>query len=214
VVFGILAIPAVYALGARLFDRATGMTAAALLSVHSSHVAFSQEARGYSLLIFLLILATYALISAMESKQEAWPWIMFAVSAALCVYAHIFAVLVLAAHALAMWVPRPFRVQLKTGGNDSLRVRISDRSDGGICAAAPFDQISWVPKPALGEVVEFLRLLTSQGGLALMVLLLCPMRIGLLAQRRRGGLGQRELGIAPPGCFGWCCRRESRSRRR
>ena len=59
VLFGVLTIPATYALGARLFDRATGLLAAVLLSVHSFHIAFSQEARGYSLLSLLLVLTSY-----------------------------------------------------------------------------------------------------------------------------------------------------------
>src|SRR3984893_2313686 len=62
VLFGVLTIPAIYMLGMRLFDRATGVTAAALLSVHSFHIHWSQETRAYSLLTLLLVLTTYALI--------------------------------------------------------------------------------------------------------------------------------------------------------
>src|SRR5579862_6322615 len=66
VLFGILAIPAIYILGARLFDRRTGLIAAVLLSVHSFHIHWSQEARAYSLTVLLLILTTYALTVALE----------------------------------------------------------------------------------------------------------------------------------------------------
>src|SRR5262249_26240684 len=78
-VFGILTIGAVYALGKRLFDRPTGVIAAALLSVHSFHIAFSQEARAYSLLTFLLVATTYVLVIAMESEKRQLPWLGFAV---------------------------------------------------------------------------------------------------------------------------------------
>ena len=54
--FGIAAIPAVYRLGRRLFDVPTGLIAAALLATHSFHIRYSQEARAYSLQVFLLIL--------------------------------------------------------------------------------------------------------------------------------------------------------------
>ena len=52
VLFSVLTIPAMYGLGKGLFDRATGLTAAALLSVHSFHILWSQQARSYSLLLF------------------------------------------------------------------------------------------------------------------------------------------------------------------
>jgi len=167
VLFGILTIPAIYALGRRLFDRTTGLIAAALLSVHSFHVAFSQEARGYSLLVLLLLLTTYVFIAAMESNQKQWKWILFAVAAALCVYTHIFAVLVLAAHALAIVFPRPFRVRLST-------LALTASVFGSFVAPmAAFvllhhsDQINWIPRPALDEFFVFLQLLTGQGGVVL-----------------------------------------------
>jgi mannosyltransferase len=169
VLFGILAIPAVYALGTRLFDRATGLIAAALLSVHSFHIAFSQEARGYSLLILLLVVTTYALISATESNQEPWRWILFAITAALCVYAHIFAILVLAAHALAIVFPRPFRIRFSTVAVTSIVFGFLVAPMAAFVLLHHSDQINWVPRPAPGEIVEFLKLLTSQGGVVLVV---------------------------------------------
>src|SRR5439155_24738451 len=59
VLLGVLTIPAIYFLCTRLFDRATGLTSAALLSVHSFHVHWSQETRAYPLLTLLLALASY-----------------------------------------------------------------------------------------------------------------------------------------------------------
>jgi mannosyltransferase len=115
VLLAVLTIPAIYFLGKRLFDRTTGLTAAVLLSVHSFHVQWSQEARGYSLLTLLLVLAAYFLMCAMESKEESLGyWIGFTVTAALSFYAHIFAVFVLAAFALSIAFPKPYRVRTRT----------------------------------------------------------------------------------------------------
>ena len=109
VLLGVLTIPAIYFLGKRLFDRATGLTAAALLSLHSFHVHWSQETRAYTLLTFLLVLATWFFVAAMESGRKR-DWIAFSVTSALCIYAHIFAALVLLAHALCIIFPGPYRV--------------------------------------------------------------------------------------------------------
>src|SRR6476646_3927724 len=152
VLFAVLTIPAVYALGTRLFDRATGLIAAALLSVHSFHIAFSQDARGYSLLILLLVLTTYALIAAMESDQERWRWTLFAVTAALCVYSHIFAVLALAAHALAIVFPRPFQVWRTTMAVTAGVFGFLAAPMAAFVLLHHSDQISWLQQPGLSEI--------------------------------------------------------------
>jgi len=61
----------------------------------------------------------------------------------------------------------------------------------------------WVPKPALGEVVEFLRLLTSQGGLSagnVSFVVLCPMReLAFWRQRRPWrASGKSSWALLPP----------------
>lgn len=180
VLFGVLTIPAIYMLAARLFDRATGVTAAILLSVHSFHIHWSQEARGYSLLTLLLVLTTSALVSAMKSKGNRRDWIIFAVAAALCVYVHVFAVLVLAAYALSVVLPRPFRVDLSTIVFTSVVFAFL------VAPMAAFvlvhrhgGQIDWIPQPTLSDLSEFLGLLTSQGGIFLVViyLVLCTLAV-------------------------------------
>jgi mannosyltransferase len=171
VLFGVLTLPAIYFLGARLFDRATGLTAATLLSVHSFHIFWSRQARAYSLLTLLLVLTAYFLICAMESsgKRQNWYWAAFAITAALCVYAHIFAVLVLAAYALAIAFPKPFRVRAWT------IILIVILFEHLIAPMALFvllhhsDQINWIAPPTWADISEYLALMTSQGGVLLMM---------------------------------------------
>src|SRR5262245_61214130 len=51
VVLGVATIPVVYGLGARLLGRPAALWSAALLSVLQIHVAYSQEARMYALMV-------------------------------------------------------------------------------------------------------------------------------------------------------------------
>jgi mannosyltransferase len=174
VLFGVLTIPVMYALGARLFDRATGLAAAALLTVHSFHVQWSQEARGYSLLLLLLVLATYALVSAMESNQESH-WVIFAFVAALCVYAHIFAVLVLIAHALAIAFPGPFRIGRRNVAATLLAFALFIAPMAAWVLREVLghsSQINWIPQPTRVSIFQFLELLTARGGWLLVVIYL------------------------------------------
>ena len=172
VLFGVLTIPAIYLLGARLFDRATGLTAAALLSVHSFHTHWSQETRAYSLLILLLVLTTYVLTVTLENNQKMRYWMAFSVMAALCVYAHIFAIFVLAAHALAIAFPRPFRVEIPTVTATAAVFAFLCEPMAAFLLLQHSDQLSWISRPSLADVYEFLTLLTSQGGLLLVVVYL------------------------------------------
>jgi mannosyltransferase len=175
VLCGVLTIPAIYLLGARLFDRATGLTAAALLSVHSFHIHWSQETRAYSLLIPLLVLTSYFLIAALESTERMRYWMAFSVFAALCVYSHIFAVLVLAAHVLGIVFPRPYRVGLPTIVATTAVFAFLCEPMAAFVLLQSGGQIDWIPRPSLAGIYEFLKLLTGQGGALLVVvyLVLC-----------------------------------------
>jgi mannosyltransferase len=169
-IFGVLTVAATYVLAARLFGRLTGLIAAALLSVHGFHIAFSQMARSYSLLLFLLLLTMYLLVSAMES-QSTRDWTLFAVAAALCVYAHIFAVLVLAAFAVAIIFSKPFHVE----GRRILLVALV--FEHLVAPMALFvllhhsDQLDFL-KPTWTDFNGFLHLVTGEGGTFLTILYL------------------------------------------
>jgi len=169
VLCGVLTIPAIYLLGARLFDRVTGLTAAALLSVHSFHIHWSQETRAYSLLILLLVVTSYVLVLAMESPRKMRYWMVFSVLAALCVYAHVFAVLVLAALALAIIFPGPFRVDVPTVVASAAVFGLLCEPMAAFVVVQHADQLDWIPRPSLAGIYEFLKLLTGQGGVLLIV---------------------------------------------
>jgi mannosyltransferase len=171
VLLGVLTISAVYLLAARLFDRPTGLISASLLAVHSFHIHWSQETRAYSLLILLLVLTTYALVAALESSKLSY-WLVFSVLAALCVYAHIFALLVLTAHALAIIFPKPFRVELPTVVASAAVFAFLCEPMAAFVILQHSDQLSWMARPSLADIWDFLKLLTSQGGVLLVVVYL------------------------------------------
>ena len=189
VVFAVLTIPAIYFLGERLFDRATGLTAAVLLSVHSFHIQWSQEARGYSLLTLLLVVAAYFLVCAMESKTEGLGyWIAFSIAAALSFYAHIFAVFVLLAFALSIAFPKPYRVRTRTV------VIVAILFEHLIAPMALFvllqrtgSQLAWLHRPSFADISEFLLLLTSEGGILLLVIYLSLAGLAFVRPAGAGG---------------------------
>lgn len=182
VLFGVATVPAIYALGARMFDRVTGVTAAALLAIHSFHIQWSQEARAYSLLTFLLVLTTYFFVRAMDSPLAKRYWAAFTLSAALSVYAHIFAVFLLPAYVLAIILPHPFSFKLRTVVAASVGFAFLVFPISAFVLLQHSSQIDWITRPTLTDVYHFFELLTGQGGLwsvaaylALSVLALTPL---------------------------------------
>jgi hypothetical protein len=74
---GILCIPAIYALGRRLYTTREGLVAAGLMAVLRVAIEYAQEARAYSLLILLAIVATHCEGSG-GTCPRTWlkPWAM------------------------------------------------------------------------------------------------------------------------------------------
>lgn len=99
VLFGVLTIPLLFLLGARLFNRGTGLLAALLLSLHSLHVAYSQEARSYALLVLLLVLSTAVFAGAAEAPERTWRWCVYVLLCTLACYSQMLALLVI----MAQW---------------------------------------------------------------------------------------------------------------
>jgi uncharacterized membrane protein len=70
VFFGLLGVSATYRLGRNLFDRPTGLAAALLLGTHSFLIYYMGEARMYTLLLALAVLATWAYVWWLESWKS------------------------------------------------------------------------------------------------------------------------------------------------
>ena len=68
-VFGFFSIAAIYLLGIILFERKVALMAAFLLAISPLHIWYSQEARGYTQAIFLVILSTYFFVRSIKENR-------------------------------------------------------------------------------------------------------------------------------------------------
>ena len=91
VVFGTLAVALTYALGRRTGGHRTGVIAAALIAIAPIAVWYAQEARGYSLLVTLMLIATLAFLRLMEGDQRLRVWLAYTLACAGALYTHYFA---------------------------------------------------------------------------------------------------------------------------
>jgi uncharacterized membrane protein len=105
VIAGVATVPAVFAVGTRLFGARVGLTAALLLSLHAFHVRYSQEARSYALVVLLTVLSSYLFLISTQARSR-WIRAGYIVVSTLAVYAHYFALWVLLAHWLSVLAVR------------------------------------------------------------------------------------------------------------
>jgi len=88
VLFGVASISALYLLGREVADSREALLAAALLTFSYHHVWFSQNARGYTGLLFWTLLSSWFLLLSLKHGKTC-DWFFFALSAALGVYTHL-----------------------------------------------------------------------------------------------------------------------------
>lgn len=92
---GVAAIPLTYLLGIWTVGRRAALLGAALMTLSPFLIFYSTQARAYMLVLLLVLMATLALLRALETGRARW-WIAYAAFACAAVYAHYVAVLVLA----------------------------------------------------------------------------------------------------------------------
>ena len=92
---GLASVPLTYLLGKRLVGATAGFVGAALVALSPFQIFYATEARAYELVMFFCLLATLALLRAVDTGRWQW-WAGYGLSAAAALYTHYNAVFVLA----------------------------------------------------------------------------------------------------------------------
>ncbi|MEX2048849.1 MAG: glycosyltransferase family 39 protein [Gemmatimonadota bacterium] len=98
VLFGAASIGMMWTFALRVAPRAEATLATALLLVSYHHVWFSQNARGYTMLLFWTLAATHFFVRTLDGEGRR-AWIPYGICLALATYTHASAVVVALAHA-------------------------------------------------------------------------------------------------------------------
>jgi len=99
VIFGVLAILLTYKVGKMLFGVKEGVISALLLSISVFAIKYSQEARMYSLFMFMALASLFFFYRAIQ-RNEKTMWIGFIVLTALSVYTHAYTLFAISAEIL------------------------------------------------------------------------------------------------------------------
>jgi mannosyltransferase len=101
ILFGIVSIPLIYTVGSKVTTRFEALAAAILGTVAAHHIWFSQNARGYTLLLVATLLGTQLILDGLKTRSNK-PWLLFAVVSALGAYTHLTMVLAVIGQAIAV----------------------------------------------------------------------------------------------------------------
>lgn len=162
-IFGIVSIPLIYVLARRLLNARAALFSAALLAVNPAHVYYSQEARSYSLTVFLLLLSSLFFVRALQNHRvsDLVGWITFSI---LAVYSHYFAALVLVSQVASVLFLRPKQLPWKRliAGSASIAALAAPGIAFVVIRGSTLD-LPWMPKPSGKELVHLWMFLGGSG---------------------------------------------------
>lgn len=114
-IFSSASIPLLFLLGRRIFNAKIGIYSSLFIGLSAFHLWYAQEARPYSLSVFLGLLSTYSLYRALTEKKNKF-WFYFILFSALGLYSNIsysnFFLLVAQLLSMQLFIKR--RVWIKT----------------------------------------------------------------------------------------------------
>ena len=111
-IFNFLSIVLVFLLGKKLFNKKVGIIASIFIGLSPFHLWYAQEARDYSMVLFLGTFAFYLLFKAIE-KGEFKFWLLFAFISLIGIYTNYFFALLLFTQGLGVIFFKKVRLSFK-----------------------------------------------------------------------------------------------------
>jgi mannosyltransferase len=169
VIFSVAALPLTYSLGARLFDRKTGLIAAWLLAINAYDVRYAQEARAYALVVLLSVLSTWLLVRNLQQQSPA-SWGAFTITNVLLVYSHFYGgLLVIAQLVSLLFLPRA-AVPWKAIGRSVLWFTLLVLPVPLVIRRIGSGPLNWIKKPDVHQLITFFTIMAGNGGRTLLAL--------------------------------------------
>lgn len=192
VIFGSGLIAAVWLLTKEFFEDGHELLcclgSALLIAVNGFLIAYSQEARGYAMAVFLLVLSTCASAVVLKTQELRATWCLLALAA---VYSHFYAVLWIVPQVWALWVTHRrlgwkfFRriVVIASIGSIPMLIFVLHTRGG---------QLDWVPKLTPHYLLQVFEQIAGYSSIALALLCVGSV-LGCLNLWRRGDILARLL---------------------
>ncbi len=162
VLFAVATIPAICWLASQLFDRRIALIAAALFTCNAYNVRYAQEARSYTLFVLLATLSSGFLVAWLRrpTRRNRLAYILISI---LAVYAHFYALLLVAAHWIVLrFVGTTDREDAGTGSAPDLRrawrtIALAVLPLLFFVAKTGAGPIRWIHRPGLQDLLNACR---------------------------------------------------------
>ena len=166
-IFALVTVPALYALGRRLFDSRVGLMAAALLAVNAYGIRYAQDARSYALLVLLFVVSSLYFVRCLNDPSR-HNRIAYILISALSVYAHFFAGLFVVAQWLSLYFLDGDRIPAAMK-KDWRWIGLAIFPTVAFVAATGAGPLRWITRPGLKDVWTFVWQLCGNAGIALVI---------------------------------------------
>ncbi|MFZ2052217.1 MAG: glycosyltransferase family 39 protein [Solirubrobacteraceae bacterium] len=183
VVLAAWAVPAIVALGRRLFGAATGLIAGLLLALAPFFVQYEQTARSYGLLVLLVVLSSYFFVRMLEKPTRAL-LIGYVIASTLAVYAQYFAALVLIVQLATLLTLRRREALTRSWWTAAGAIVVLCSPEAVFALRKGNGGIAWIPDPTFGSLFRLPSALAGTHALAAVLAVLacwgfaCAMRAG------------------------------------
>lgn len=167
-IFAMLCIPLMFLVGRRLLGSSIGNNAAILLATHVFLIGYAQEARGYTLYLLMVLMATLVFFHALRTGKFWW-W-AYAFTGVLLVYSHYFGILLIATHGTVLLLkPALLKRNVRLMVLPALFALVM-LSPAWLFQPVSAEQVSWIP-PLDGVALRGLAsALVSGGNISLFIM--------------------------------------------
>jgi mannosyltransferase len=180
-VFAVGSLVPLYAIGTRLYSRPVGIIACLMLGMNAFFIQYAQEARAYSLLLLLTTTSSYVLVTSFV-RPTVGAWLAYVAVSSLTVYTHVFGLLFVGAHAIALAfaAPRPVPWRFHLSAFVAIGLIIAPM----LVVVVTVRHAGWVAPTTFDTLVRTTVELTGYGGRSLAAFYAVLVILGLGARRR------------------------------
>ncbi|GAA4563670.1 hypothetical protein GCM10023193_33360 [Planotetraspora kaengkrachanensis] len=156
-------------LGRRLVGPMAGLYGGLLYALLPMASRYAQEVRSYAIVSFVAVLATWLLLNALDSPSR-WRYVAYAASVAVLGWFHLYALLLVGVHAVAVWTARPRRILpwvLAVAGAGIILLPLV-----AVASGQRDTQLFWLHPPGFEDLTAFLEEIAGNAAAAVVLLAL------------------------------------------
>jgi mannosyltransferase len=191
VMISLATLPAIFWLATRLFDHRVGLLAVALMSFNAYHIRYAQEARSYSLFVLLAILSSGFFAAAVREPSRR-NGVRYILASVLAVYAHLYALLLLAAQWLSVRREKD-RLSRRSLRRAWIWISVASLPLVVFAAKTGAGPIRWIQRPGFHDLMSFAEQIAGNDGLPLLLLYAAACLVAIMPQKETTWLLRTEV---------------------